>query len=239
MNIIGNAGILNPYHNGSQYRIHILSMDQDQAATTREIQPNPNPINWKSCAGYKIITNNKNKGLEERHIETKIIIFKNITGKENIKFLTATQAIKTLNEITIHEEDKNFKTLIFAHFNRRALTNTMITNTTEKELIKEIRKIKSNKKATILQPQKCKIRKELANEIKQILNLCQTTNLEEYNPNHDTTKIGDITIKTEDRTQNYIKNNIYDTKILIESLKNISFDQWKKRWHVDYAKNQT
>ena len=148
MNIIGNAGILNPYYNGSQYRIHILSMDQDQPATTREPQPDPNPINGKSCAGYRIIINNKNKVLEERHIETKITIFKNITGKENIKFLTATKAIKTLNEITKHKEDKNFETLIFADFNRQALTNTMITNITEKDLIRELRKIKSNTKAT-------------------------------------------------------------------------------------------
>ena len=45
MNHTGNAGILNPYYNGTQYRIHILSMDQDQAATTRtSTQSNPDPI---------------------------------------------------------------------------------------------------------------------------------------------------------------------------------------------------
>ena len=89
MNHTGNAGILNPYYNRTQYRIHILSMDQDQAATTRtSTQSNPDPIYGHSCAGYKILINNKNQGLEERHVETKAIIFKNKTGKENMRFVT-------------------------------------------------------------------------------------------------------------------------------------------------------
>ena len=62
MNQTVNAGILHPYFSRSQYRIHILSMDQDQAPITRE-DSDPNPIYSFSCAGYKIIINNKNQGL--------------------------------------------------------------------------------------------------------------------------------------------------------------------------------
>ena len=63
MNQTGNAGILHPHQNESQYRIHILSIDQDQDSNIRE-ESNPNPIYGNSCAGYKIIINNKNQGLE-------------------------------------------------------------------------------------------------------------------------------------------------------------------------------
>ena len=63
-----------------------------------------------------------------------------------MRFLSATKAIKALNEITENEEDRNFETIIFADFNRIAVTNTMISNATERDLIKELKKIKSTKK---------------------------------------------------------------------------------------------
>ena len=60
-----------------------------------------------------------------------------------MRFLSATKAIKALNEITENEEDRNFETIISADFNRIAVTNTMISNATERDLIKELKKIKS------------------------------------------------------------------------------------------------
>ena len=112
-------------------------MDQDQAATIREeSQSNPDPIHGNSCAGCKIITNNKNKGLEEWHIETKAIIFKNESGKKNIRFLTTIQAP---NEIMKNEENKNFETIIFAGLNRfeQVCTQNDMTNTSQKETWKQ------------------------------------------------------------------------------------------------------
>ena len=183
MNHTGTSGILNPYHNGSQYRMNILSMNRDQAATTRsESQSNPDRIYGNSCAGYKVLLNNKNKGLEEQHIETKAIIFKNETGKDNMRFLTAIKAMETINEITKNEEDEHFETIIFADFNRFAIIDTMINNMTKRDLLIELEK---TKKTIILQPQKCKARKELANEVKQILNLQLSTRLEVWDRNHD------------------------------------------------------
>ena len=84
-----------------------------------------------------------------------------------------------------------------------------------------------NKKLYILKPQKCKIRKELANEIKQTLNLYTT--LEDLDLNTDSIKIGDIEIKTKDQTKQYTKNN-YDYKILAKNLKNKSHETWNERW---------
>ena len=55
-----------------------------------------------------------------------------------MRFLSATKAIKALNEITENEEDRNFETIIFADFNRIAVTNTMI--------IKQRHRKRSNKR---------------------------------------------------------------------------------------------
>ena len=79
----------------------------------------------------------------------------------------------------------------------------MINNISERNFITECKELKekSNKIIHILQPQKCKIRKELANEIKQILKLHTTLNRKDLNLNYDSTKIGDIEIKIGDLTQ--------------------------------------
>ena len=53
-----------------------------------------------------------------------------------MRFQTAKQAIETINTITELEE-QNFETLIFADFNRYTTINTMITNTNERDFIKE------------------------------------------------------------------------------------------------------
>lgn len=109
----------------------------------------------------------------------------------------------------------------------------MINNISERNFITECKELKekSNKIIHILQPQKCKIRKELANEIKQILKLHTTLNRKDLNLNYDSTKIGDIEIKTGDLKQDHTRNNIYDHKILIKSLKDKSHNIWNKRWH--------
>jgi hypothetical protein len=54
MNQTGNEGILNPYNKNTQYRMHIMCMDQNQTATIRE-ESNPDQIFGNSGAGYKII----------------------------------------------------------------------------------------------------------------------------------------------------------------------------------------
>ena len=81
----------------------------------------------------------------------------------------------------------------------------MISNTTERNLIKELKKVNSTKKIIILKPRKCKIRKELTNEVKQILNLQLTSKIEDCDLNYDIIKIKDITINTEDLTREYKK----------------------------------
>ena len=77
--------ILHPYFAGLQYRIHILRIGQNQAAITR-VDTDPDPIYGNSCVGYRIIIKNKNKGLEERNIETKLQIFKKKQEKKTSDF---------------------------------------------------------------------------------------------------------------------------------------------------------
>ena len=80
-----------------------------------------------------------------------------------------------------------------------------------------------------LQPQKCKIIKEVTNEIRQTLNLHTNMDPRHLDLNKDSIKIRDIEIKPKDLTQRYTRGNLNDHKILTQSLK--SHDIWNARWH--------
>ena len=96
---------------------------------------------------------------------------------------------------------------------------------------------RQKKKIYILRPQKCKIRIEQANIIKETSN--HYTNIEnlDLDLNTDTLKIGDIKIKTNNLTQQFAKGSFYNHRYLGFIIQFIKGHNWLLRHKRHYLQN--